>query len=103
MFQKQTLDKLTKCITGDMVQHIIKYRARNYNTNLKYLLGDQKASLLKKYNKSISEVTMAIRRQTMNFFQSNAHWSAVVKHKSFIALHKNLYLPLKILHMQRKT
>lgn len=46
---------------------------------------------------------MAIRRQTMNFFQSNAHWSAVVKHKSFIALHKNLYLPLKILHMQRKT
>lgn len=46
---------------------------------------------------------MAIRRQTMNFFQSNDHWSAVVMYKSFIALHKNLYLPLTILHMQRKT
>lgn len=98
MFRKQTLHKLTKCITGDMVQHlIIKYRARNYNINLKWLLGDQK------YNKSISKVTMAIRRQTMNFFQSNDHWSAVVMYKSFIALHTNLYLPLTILHMQRKT
>lgn len=104
MFRKQTLHKLTKCSTGDMVQHlIIKYRARNYNINLKWLLGDQKANLLKKYNKSISKVTMAIRRQTMNFFQSNDHWSAVVMYKSFIALHKNLYLPLTILHMQRKT
>lgn len=46
---------------------------------------------------------MAIRRQTMNFFQSNAHWSAVVMYKSFIALHKHLYLPLEILHMQKKT
>lgn len=65
--------------------------------------GPKSEFIEKKYNKSISKVTMAIRRQTMNFFQSNDHWSAVVMYKSFIALHKNLYLPLTILHMQRKT
>lgn len=49
MFKKKTLDKLTKCITGDMVKHlIIKYRARNYNINLKWLLGDQKSEFIEK-------------------------------------------------------